>query len=124
MKTPALVFLILIFLSGCNQSKTPETNGIIPSDSLVMILSDIQLIESALYVKQNEGKDIRSYSDYYYRYLYSKYHTSSEKIRESLRYYQENPEKLESIYKNVLDSLSRKQSETGSKGKASVNRPH
>lgn len=120
-----MLFLLLLMIApGCTTKPTSEAKDIIPSDSLVMILSDIQLIESALYIKQNEGKDIRSYSDHYYRYLYAKYHTDAQKIQNSLRYYQENPEKLESIYKTVLDSLSRKQSEAGSKGRATVNRPH
>jgi len=96
---------------------------VIPADSLVKILTDIQLIESAIYIRQNEGKDVRIFSKYYYDYLYKKYKTDKSRIKSSIDFYEKNPEQFEDIYKVVLDSLGKKQSELNNRRDTSVSRP-
>jgi tRNA/tmRNA/rRNA uracil-C5-methylase (TrmA/RlmC/RlmD family) len=88
-----------------------------------MILTDIQMIESAISINQNEGRNVQVYSKHCYNYLYKKYKTDSAKIKSSIEFYQKNPEQLETIYKIVLDSLGKKQTELSSKAVPSVNRP-
>lgn len=124
MRLNICIGLLFVVLAGCSQKENPSKPvSIIPADSLVMILSDIQMIESAINIKQNEGRDVQVYSRHYYNYLYKKYKTDSAKIKSSIEFYQVNPEQLENIYKIVLDSLGKKQTELSNKAVPSVNRP-
>ncbi len=124
MRLNICIGLLFVVLAGCSQKKNPSIPvSVISSDSLVMILTDIQMIESAISINQNEGRNVQVYSKHYYNYLYKKYKTDSAKIKSSIEFYQKNPEQLETIYKIVLDSLGKKQTELSSKAVPSVNRP-
>lgn len=114
MKIAFLLPVVIAFLSfSCTtKSKDPLPAGIMPADSLVKVLTDLQLVESAILLKQNEGKNAGVYASHYYAYVFSKYKLDSTRLKANFDFYQKNPDELEDLYKIVLDSLCRKQSES------------
>ncbi len=110
-----LLLINLIWLLSCSsgnnkQVATPPEN-IIPKDQLIELLVDVQLIEAAIKSDDTRKKDSKSYSTYYYTFLFEKYGTSKENFIESLLYYQQNINEFDEMYTEVIKRLSKFQSE-------------
>ncbi|MCF8301955.1 MAG: DUF4296 domain-containing protein [Bacteroidales bacterium] len=109
-----LLFILIIgfAIAGCSnenkegfQSAPP---GIISRDSMVDVLVDIQLVESALKVKHRRVDQAQYYARIYYDSIFKKHHITYPKFDSSLKYYQQHELKeLEAIYEDVIERLNK-----------------
>ncbi|MCK5839252.1 MAG: DUF4296 domain-containing protein [Bacteroidales bacterium] len=110
-----LIFINLIWLLSCssgnNEQVVAPPENIIPKDKMVELLVDVQLIEAAIKSDDTRKKDSKTYSTYYYTFLFEKYNTTKEDFIESLRYYQQNIDDFDQMYTEVIKRLSKFQSE-------------
>lgn len=110
---------ILVFLIGaltfyaCNENEDGYTStppGIISRDSMVDVLVDVQLIESALKVEHRRVDQAHYFARIYYDSIFKKHNITYPKFDSSLKYYQEKELKeLKAIYKDVIDRLIKMQ---------------
>ena len=103
---------------SCNKKEpiVKDTSFIpLQKDTLVNILVDCQLTEAAILMKQNKQQHVGFYSRFFYDYTMKKHHISRKILDKNIRYYKTDPDELGRIYAQVLDKLSRLQSETGNK---------
>ena len=99
-----LVSFIATYVSGCDGEEVPE--GILSEEDMIPIMLDIYLAEgkvNELRVKRDTAKAIL---EEYEKKIHEKYELTDSVYTNSLRYYYDNPLKLESIYETVLDSLN------------------
>ena len=91
--------------------REPEVpDNLLPKDSLVEILTEMQLVESSFVVSEDMNLE-RSVKPKYYEAILKTYNVTLNDIRDNLNYYQAQPKEMEDIYESVLEKLSIYQSE-------------
>jgi hypothetical protein len=110
------IFLAFIIVA-CVHKKVENIGGAkgmaIPREKLITIITEIQLVESALYLRQSQGSKVSYFSDYYYETVFRKHGISKADFNASMKYYQDRPTELDSLYSAVIMNLSKLQSEKG-----------
>jgi ABC-type Zn uptake system ZnuABC Zn-binding protein ZnuA len=113
-----LLFIVLISIFSCNNDKKAEEQSalvrpknIITKQQMIDILVDCNLAEAATTYKQKQGKDIKYYSSHYYNLIFKKYNISKEDFEKNLAFYSQNIEDIDEIYTEVINRLSKKQSQ-------------
>ncbi|MCD4746132.1 MAG: DUF4296 domain-containing protein [Bacteroidales bacterium] len=109
-----IIILLLVTQLSCNnisnhQKPTPE--NLISRNEMVDIFVDIQLVEAILTQKQKKTPDIKFHTNNYYKSIFEKHNITQKDFEENLQYYQQNIEKLDEIFADVITHLSMKQSE-------------
>lgn len=113
------LFVIILFLImfSCQPKNFGEKDNVIPTDSiiskevLVECMTDIFLIEAAIFKAQTDGKDVQRLSRLYYDKFFKTYSVSKEKIRMSIEYYIRKKQ-IEAIVQEVVARLTEIDSQT------------
>ena len=106
--------ILACLLLSCTNSEQKIPENILPKTTFTTILKEIHLEEASF--ELNKTKDMKTakielvnaYFD-----IYKKNRISEEDFKETLDYYSENPEKLEQIYTNILEQLTKERSKFG-----------
>jgi hypothetical protein len=110
-----LYIIILIFIAcGCYQNEpepTFEKSLVLPRDSMVILLTDLQLADGAVNIRSKQGKPKVEYASSYTNQVLEKHGVSREAFLESMRYYSYNIEELDKIYEEVINRLGKLESE-------------
>lgn len=91
---------------------------VLNEQQLILVLTDVQLIEGAISKKILDKNNNKKDSPHYYEKVFEKHGITQEIFDESITYYSEKPEELEAIYDKVLVELSKKKAQLQSKDKA------
>ena len=110
MRTLQLLVLITM-IGACKSKHEPADATIIPIDTLVTLLAEIQLIEAANAIHIMQSKDPKKMAAAHYVGLFQRYGISQQRFETSMHHYNNNPELLEEIYGSVIEELSKKQAE-------------
>ena len=109
----SILFLIII-ASGCYHND-PEPSFdmslVMPPDSMVILLTDLQLVDGAVNLKTKEGKPKVEYASAFTNQVLEKYNVSKERFNESLSYYTYYIEEMDKIYEEVINRLGKMESE-------------
>ena len=107
--------LIAVMLSSCyneyDESLSGEPENLIPRDTIVLIIADMEITESVLRQQNNYGIDAGDKTEAYFNMIFTKYHTSKSRFDSSLAYYKGDVEVMSQIYEDVITRLSLLQSE-------------
>lgn len=107
-------FVIMMILAGCYQD-APESsfdmNLVLSQDSMVVLMTDLQLVDGAVNVKSRGNQLMEEYSSAYTRQVLEKHNLSHEVFSESMRYYSYHVEKMDEIYEQVIIRLGTIESE-------------
>lgn len=105
-----IFFLLCVFVS-CNSSENEDAGSehALPKQKMVEILTDIHIAEAAIKVNAVPVDSIDDYLEKYYDEIYALHKTNKEEFKRSFRFYSGIPVVLDSIYEEVLISLSKKQ---------------
>ena len=109
MKLNFLILLCLLF--ACAEQKENLPKDILSENEFGIVLQEIHLAEANFELEKN--KDIEKAKDELsnsYTSVYKKHNISKEKFEKTLNFYAQNPEKLEKIYTNVLEKLTKDRS--------------
>ena len=103
----SLAFIILICIS-CNDNKNTLPEGIIPRDSMIVILADIHIAEAKL---QNAGPAFRdkTFKSAYLQQVLRKAGVDSSRFLGSFDYYSSHPEIFSIMYEQVIVEISKRQ---------------
>ena len=116
MRKIILFILISFLLSSCYTEFNKETpqddyKPSISQDELILIITDLQLVQAALRYKENAGQDIKNMNTEYHQMIFDKYGVSKEELEENLEYYKLNIKEFNKIYEKVIENLSKLESE-------------
>ena len=111
-----IALLLCTLLFSCREKKdVPEASPAISADSvispdkMILILADVHVIEAALLIERNERKAVREKPDFYYQGIFKKYHISSDRYDENLKFYRQNPENYEKMNEKVIGVIENRQ---------------
>jgi|ERR1035437_7618316 hypothetical protein len=100
-----LYFVFLIFFSCSFKKEIPPPPNLIDETKMALVISDISISEAVL-----NNEPLASLNDTIKKINILKEHgVSSEQFLISMKYYSENPYKLQSIYAEVAEILKNKQ---------------
>lgn len=107
MRNGWLLFILLIVLNACNnRTEKPP----IREEKMAKILVDVHVAESVMQELQNEGKK-DSIGKVYYSRIFKIHKVTASEFDRSLKLYQKDPSKMESLYKEVLTELEKQDTE-------------
>lgn len=102
-----IIILIVFTIVNCSRAPHKIPDDIIPVDSMVSLLVDIQITDAAIRISRLRKDSI---SILYNRILLE--HTfSRERFEKSFTFYTGNPDIMEKIYDEVINEISRRQAE-------------
>ena len=112
-----LMFLMIVLLACSSEKpkKEERPESILSQEKMVAILTDVQLIEGAITKKLIDEKEGKKHVKEVYAATFEKHNITKEVFDESMEYYQKDTEKLEKIYDEVLNELSKKKAELKNK---------
>jgi len=117
-----LLILLVIFsvaLSSCVSDEVNIPDHIIPKDTMVEMLAEIQIMESINEITSNAKKEDFDIKDAYIWEL-DKYNVSEEKFKESLDFYSSHQNLLEEIYDMVIIRITEIEAAFSSKNQKKV----
>jgi hypothetical protein len=111
--------VILIFLLAFAISCSPKKEisdleippGILPLDSMVMIVTDMQIAEATLREFKRLGKDEDQRTEKFYAQVFDKYQLNPEKYKSSIAFYEQHLTAHHQIYTDVITRLTQIQTE-------------
>jgi hypothetical protein len=110
MRKPLLFLAALLLATACYNTHEanikPPPEDLIHRDTIVNILADVEIAESALRQKQNYGHEITGVKENYYHAIFSKYKVSRARFDSSMAYYKQDLETMNGIYEDVISRLS------------------
>jgi len=109
MNRYVLYCIIIGLLTSCYHEaaeKVVTPKRLLSEDSLVTVLTEVQLAEGALTFNRISHKKIKYDKDKYYAYIYRKYNLTPELLKENVDYYNSDPDRMVMIYDKVLARLS------------------
>ncbi len=104
-----LSMLLLAFVTSCYHEvgeKVIVPKRLLPEDSLVMVLTEIQLADGAITYKRISHKKVGDEKQKYYAVIYKKYNLTPELLKDNIDYYNTDPDEMVKIYDKVLARLS------------------
>ena len=78
---------------------------------MVALLTEIHLVEGAVTPMLLQGDSATQFILNNYNYLFTKYKTNTKEFQETMEYYVRHPKELDKVYEEVLENLSKMQSE-------------
>jgi len=105
--------LLLMSFSSCynvNKSEAQTPSKLLSESEMVIVLTEIQIAEAGFSINKNR-KDADSLKPEYYDKILSQYSITLHQFKENVDYYHHSPKEMEKIYEQVLENLSKVQSE-------------
>lgn len=117
MQMKKILFLILVMIVAFSCSPRKEVSetdippGIIPPDSMTMVISEMQYTEAILREFKRRGQYKEERAIAFYNQTFEKLGITPERYKQSLTFYEEHQETYYEIYKNVVTQLTKMQVE-------------
>ena len=103
-------FVAIAFFASCSKKSVDIPSTVLDKEEMVHVLADMHLVQAMAGI--NERSDsLRNDPNGYASSIFKMHHLTAEKYKVSLEFYAEHPELLEEIYGEVINELSKKQSE-------------
>lgn len=108
-----LTFVLGLILSACGptapEKSEPLPDWIIPPDKMTDVLTDVHIIEGARIGTSVLGDSLPAIK--HYEVLWSKYGITEELYDSSYRFYSRNAERMDLMYEEVLERLTKMSTE-------------
>lgn len=113
------VLILLLFFASCKNSVVYNNKEHIPQKLMEKILLDVNEAECysmiALDTLHRAGaKDMDSLAAYY-KVIFNHYHITKEEFNQSLDWYKNNPDHLDTIYSNMMATINKWQNPNNKK---------
>ena len=106
-----VLFMVLIGMSpACRKTTVEIPEGILKPVEMTALLADIHVVQAAVSLHSATDTSFTPFAAYAPA-IFSNHGITSATYDSSLVFYTRHPELLDSIYKNVIVTLSRRQSE-------------
>jgi hypothetical protein len=101
-----LFFSVLLFLTACSWSGTP--NDVLSEDQMIPLLVDMHITDASLMNIPQAPDTLYKYGYGRYAIVFDKYHTDSAQFRKSYKYYTTKPVVFADMYDKILKILQAK----------------
>ena len=105
-----LLFLSVTTFISCSKKKVVVPTDVLKSEKMILILTDIEIAEASSNQHIIKGDSI-NYGAAYLKFVFEKNKVQSADFTYSMDWYAAHPELLKIIYEEVVNDLSKKQSE-------------
>lgn len=102
--------LMATTIFSCSKKKVVVPDNVLKSEKMIAILTDIEIAEAASTQHVTRG-DSSNYDAAYLKFVFEKNNVKSNDFVYSMDWYAAHPEFLKKIYEEVVNDLSKKQSE-------------
>ncbi|MFY0643156.1 MAG: DUF4296 domain-containing protein [Bacteroidia bacterium] len=101
-------FIAIIVLSffACEDKNYQKPDGLIPEDTMVEIMKDLQILEAVHKDVSLFGVDRKAMSDTSYVIVFNKYGVKASEFDSTYSYYSKHPEDFEALMLKVEESLN------------------
>jgi len=103
------IIVVTIALFSCNSDVDNYPKGIIAKEKMVNVMVEVELTQ-ALIMMKSSAKDTINEREIYNE-VFSAYNISEEEFNNSLDYYCKDPKALMDMYGQIIENLTKKQSE-------------
>jgi hypothetical protein len=105
-----IIPLLLVLLLGCREKFPHPPSGVISSDEMKMILSDMLIADALSETRALGGTtNEKTYTEQYYATIYKNHHTTREQFLKSYQFYEDNPVWYNKIMDDVLAEMSKRE---------------
>lgn len=105
-------WLCFVLLAACSQADT-EPEGLLPRDTFVQVLADLQLVEARIHQELMLQPVSRIPSDTYAQEVFARRGVSEAAFKESFAYYAADNAGMTAIYEAVIAELSQRKDSVG-----------
>ena len=107
-----LLLIILGFVSCSNRNETlvegiPQ-DSILPKEQMILMLADLHIIEAAMQLERNKGKDPREISKIWFSTFFSRNKVSEKRFNASVEYYKQDEGEFIKLYEEVIVELEKR----------------
>lgn len=106
-----IIFLLVISFTSCKKKQVEIPVDILKQKEMIAVLADVQIAEAALTQQATKGKLASDYTASYYKFVFEKHKITSQEFKRSMNWYTLHPDMLDKVYEEVINQLSKKQSE-------------
>ena len=105
-----IVFSVFILIISCtNKQEIQVKNNLIPEEKLIPLIVDVHLFDAYMNLGMNDSisfdpKKINNA-------IFEKHGTTREKFTETINYYSQDPQQLDSLYEKILVRMSEMKAE-------------
>ena len=101
-----MIAIIVLSLFACEDKSSQSPKGLIPEETMVELMKDIQLLEALHKDVSLFGEDRKAMSDTSYVIVFNKYGIKASEFDSTYSYYSKRPEEFEELMKKVEESLN------------------
>jgi hypothetical protein len=109
-----LIILVGMVFFSCSKKPVDIPETVLSREEMVSVLVDIHLAQALVGINQFNDSLHYNLNDYLSS-VFQMHHLTREKYARSLEFYTDHPELLDEMYADVINELSKKQSEAGGK---------
>lgn len=107
MKKLVILSFLGLFLVKCVENETPPPPNILDQNTFTAVMIDVQLAEGKDTQKSYVARDKKGKVVDLYPAIFEKHNVDPEVFLATYDYYTSHPGKMEKVYEQVLDSLSK-----------------
>ena len=109
MRNLILFSFFLLFFASCRDEIAGKSkpDGLVPKDTMVMLLKDLTLLESHVQVKYQQVSVFKETMRASGNEILKRYQMNESRFERSIDYYMSRQTEMQEIYSQVLDSLNR-----------------
>jgi hypothetical protein len=100
-------------LSCTNKNSERETKNLIPEKDLIPMIIDIHMVDALMTLKMNDSLNFEPKK--LNNAVFTKYHTSRKEFDQTIKYYSQKPQLLDSLYEKILVRMSEMKAEISNK---------
>lgn len=104
------LLVMIILFSSCSRKAVEIPKNILSKEEFISILVDIHIAQAAMNANVMSDSSRYNMNDYS-AYIFKTHHITKEKYDSTMAFYTTQPELMEGIYQEVINELSKKQSE-------------
>tara|TARA_B100001142_G_scaffold303069_1_gene330091 strand:+ start:162 stop:503 length:342 start_codon:yes stop_codon:yes gene_type:complete len=98
-------FILALLLTSCSGKEEPR-KGVLSEEAFIHVLTELHLGQAAFEINDNKNiKEEKATLKNIYASIYSKNKISAIEFQESMSYYIQDPEKLDSMYSVIIQNI-------------------
>jgi len=108
IRTLVAVTVGLLFLLGCGKDVPDPPKNLIPRETFVELLAEVQLIEAVLNQNMIRNDEPRARIARYYKTTFERFNVTPQQFQDTYTWYYSQPELLLEMYDEVITVISTK----------------
>ena len=109
MNKGLIIGVVLLLCFSCKQKEIIIPNDVIPFDTMVQVLSDVQQSEVAILFLRNKQVIDMPKPEALYKSILSQHEITTEEFDKSFKFYSSHTVLMEKLFAEIIEELSKRQ---------------